>query len=49
MVGMVGFLEVEIQIPDAKGAEVAQKTQKRTKNKWAACLKLTKREVVGFM
>jgi hypothetical protein len=49
MVGMVGFLEVEIQIPDAKGAEVAQKTQKRKKNKRVACLKLTKREVVGFI
>jgi hypothetical protein len=49
MVGMVGFLEVEIQIPDAKGAEVAQKTQKRKKNKWAACLTLTEGEEVGFI
>jgi hypothetical protein len=31
MVGMVGFLEV--QIPDAEGAEVAQKTQKIQKGK----------------
>jgi hypothetical protein len=49
MVGMVGFLGVEIQIPDAKGAEVAQKTQKRKKKKWAACFTLKELEEVGFI